>query len=82
MAGFRRRRPTIRRGLTRETIFAVDPIDGTRGFIEGDDRWCVSLAVVRDGRPVAAALYAPARGEFYTAVGGEGAWIAAGRCSP
>jgi myo-inositol-1(or 4)-monophosphatase len=62
--------------LTRETIFVVDPIDGTRGFIAGDDRWCVSLAVVRGGRPVAAALYAPAREEFFTAVVGEGAWIA------
>ena len=50
--------------LQNDTIFAVDPIDGTRGFIEGDDRWCVSLAVVRNGRPAVAALYAPARGEF------------------
>jgi myo-inositol-1(or 4)-monophosphatase len=59
----------------REAVFVVDPIDGTRGFIEGDDRWCVSLAVVRSGRPVSAALYAPARDEFYTAADGEGAWI-------
>lgn len=57
-----------------ETIFAVDPIDGTRGFIEGDDRWCVSLAIVRLGRPVAAALSIPARGEFYSAAEGLGAW--------
>lgn len=63
----------VRRG--REAVFVVDPIDGTRGFIEGDDRWCVSLAVVRGGRPVAAVLYAPARDEFYTAVTGEGAWL-------
>ena len=59
--------------LSCDTIFAVDPIDGTRGFIEGDDRWCVSLAVVRHGRPVAAALNVPARGEFYTAIEGGGA---------
>ncbi|HWT31657.1 MAG TPA: 3'(2'),5'-bisphosphate nucleotidase CysQ [Propylenella sp.] len=59
----------------RDTIFVVDPIDGTRGFIEGDDRWCVSLATVRAGRPVAAALYAPARDEFFTAVAGQGAWL-------
>ncbi len=61
--------------LVCDTIFAVDPIDGTRGFIEGDERWCVSLAVVRDGRPVAAALNAPARGERYAAVQGGGAWM-------
>jgi myo-inositol-1(or 4)-monophosphatase len=58
-----------------ETIFAVDPIDGTRGFIEGDDRWCVSLAVVRHGRPVAAALNVPARTEFYAASESGGAWM-------
>jgi myo-inositol-1(or 4)-monophosphatase len=59
----------------RDTVFVVDPIDGTRGFIAGDDRWCVSLGLVRSGRPVAAVLYAPARGEFYRAAAGEGAWI-------
>ncbi|HEX9904211.1 MAG TPA: inositol monophosphatase family protein [Propylenella sp.] len=62
-----------RRG--REAIFIADPIDGTRGFIEGDDRWCVSVAVVRGGRPTAAALYAPARDELFTAVLGGGAWL-------
>jgi myo-inositol-1(or 4)-monophosphatase len=58
-----------------ETIFAVDPIDGTRGFIEGDDRWCVSIAVVQHGRPVTAALNVPARAELYAASEGAGAWI-------
>jgi myo-inositol-1(or 4)-monophosphatase len=56
-----------------EVIFVVDPIDGTRGFLQGDDRWCVSLAVVRHGRPETAALYAPARDELYTARAGKGA---------
>ena len=59
----------------RAAIFVVDPIDGTRGFITGDERWCVSLAVVAAGRPVAAALYAPARDEFFTALSGGGAWM-------
>lgn len=57
-----------------DTIFVVDPIDGTRAFIEGDDRWCVSVAVVHHGRPVAAALYAPARMELCVADAGGGAW--------
>ena len=65
--------------LGRGAAFVVDPIDGTRGFIEGDDRWCVSLAVVRRGRPYAAVLYAPARDEFYTAALGAGAWLYRGR---
>src|SRR5687767_14689331 len=62
----------------REAIFVVDPIDGTRGFIDGDDRWCLSLAVVRGGRPVAAVLYAPARDEIYMAERDAGAWLHGG----
>jgi myo-inositol-1(or 4)-monophosphatase len=62
-------------GRGRERIFIVDPIDGTRGFIEGDERWCVSLAVAQSGRPVAAALFAPARDEMCTAIAGKGAWL-------
>ncbi|SEP65271.1 myo-inositol-1(or 4)-monophosphatase [Faunimonas pinastri] len=59
----------------KDAIFVVDPIDGTRGFIEGDRRWCVSVAVVRETRPVAAALFAPALDEMYTAAAGEGAFL-------
>lgn len=53
--------------LTQRTLFVVDPIDGTRGFINGSKLWCVSVAVVTDGRPVAGVLYAPALDEVYTA---------------
>jgi myo-inositol-1(or 4)-monophosphatase len=63
----------------REAIFVVDPIDGTRGFLEGDESWCVSLAIVRENRPVAAALNAPSKGEFFMALGGRGAWMGASR---
>ncbi len=59
--------------LGRAATFVVDPIDGTRGFIEGDERWSVSLAVVRGARPVVAALAVPARGELYAATLGGGA---------
>ncbi len=47
--------------------FIVDPIDGTRAFIEGSTVWCVSVAVVLDGRPVAGVLSCPARNEFFQA---------------
>jgi myo-inositol-1(or 4)-monophosphatase len=63
----------------RDAIFVVDPIDGTKAFIAGDDRWCISLAVVQAGRPVAGVLHVPARDEFYTAMRGSGAWGRNGR---
>ncbi len=61
--------------LDRERVFLVDPIDGTRAFLAGDDCWSVSVAVVRNGRPVAAALNAPARAELFCARQGGGAWL-------
>ncbi|MFN6936020.1 3'(2'),5'-bisphosphate nucleotidase CysQ [Devosia sp. XGJD_8] len=56
-----------------ERVFVVDPIDGTRGFLRGEDSWTVSLAVVEHGVPVAGVVYAPMRDEMYDAVRGEGA---------
>ncbi len=53
--------------LSCETVFVVDPIDGTRAFIAGKDLWCVSVAVVRRGLPVAGVLYAPALDEIFQA---------------
>lgn len=54
--------------LDRDTVFVVDPIDGTRAFIAGKQTWCVSVAVVHRGLPVAGVLVAPALGEEFTAV--------------
>ncbi|VAW14983.1 hypothetical protein MNBD_ALPHA11-1709, partial [hydrothermal vent metagenome] len=39
--------------LNKQTIFVVDPIDGTRGFIRGDNGWSISLAIVKDGVAIA-----------------------------
>lgn len=52
--------------LARRT-FVVDPIDGTRAFIAGASTWCVSIAVVEDGLPLAGVLECPAKKEFYEA---------------
>jgi myo-inositol-1(or 4)-monophosphatase len=53
-------------------LWIVDPIDGTRGFVEGKRDWAVSVALVEAGRPVAAALYAPMDDGLYLALAGEG----------
>jgi myo-inositol-1(or 4)-monophosphatase len=60
-------RPTHRRR------WVVDPIDGTRSYMKGQSDWSISVALVEDGRPIAAALYAPATNELFTAVAGGGA---------
>ena len=56
-------------------VWIVDPIDGTRAFIAGFPDWAVSAALVDNGRPVAACLFAPALADFFMAVAGRGATL-------
>jgi myo-inositol-1(or 4)-monophosphatase len=56
-------------------VWIVDPIDGTRAYLAGRDDWCVSVALVQDGRPVIAAVFAPASDEFFFAQRGRGSWL-------
>jgi myo-inositol-1(or 4)-monophosphatase len=59
--------------LAARYIWIVDPIDGTRAYLAGAPDWAVSAALVEDGRPIAACLYAPVTEEFFAAVTGRGA---------
>ena len=54
-------------------IWVVDPIDGTRDYLRDRSGWCVSVALVENGRLALGVLDAPARGEAWRAVAGEGA---------
>ena len=60
--------------LEKSRVFVVDPIDGTRGYLEGHDHWCIALAVVQNGVPVAGVLAAPALKKTYFAMRGGGAF--------
>jgi myo-inositol-1(or 4)-monophosphatase len=68
--------------LNHRRVFVVDPIDGTRGFIRGEDSWTVSLAVVEDGVAIAGVVYAPVRDQMYEASIGGGARLNGQRLVP
>ncbi|ALE03466.1 Inositol monophosphatase family protein [Bartonella ancashensis] len=53
--------------------FLVDPIDGTRGFLSGHTDWCISVAIIENGRPVVSVVQCPAKGDVYAAIAGGGA---------
>ncbi|MFP4519674.1 MAG: 3'(2'),5'-bisphosphate nucleotidase CysQ [Oceanicaulis sp.] len=59
--------------LTSRRSFVVDPIDGTRAFIRNRPEFVVSVAVIEDGAPVAAALYDPSTERLWDAALGHGA---------
>jgi myo-inositol-1(or 4)-monophosphatase len=52
--------------LGRDRVWIVDPIDGTREFIQGIPEWSVSIGLVEHGRPVAGGICNPATGERIT----------------
>jgi myo-inositol-1(or 4)-monophosphatase len=47
------------------TIWIIDPIDGTGNFIRGIPLWCVSVGIVVDLKPVAGVIYDPVADELY-----------------
>src|SRR3954469_22758412 len=51
--------------LDREWVWVVDPLDGTREFVEGIPEFCVSIAMVQSGRPVAGGICNPATREIF-----------------
>jgi myo-inositol-1(or 4)-monophosphatase len=59
--------------LGKALVLLVDPIDGTRGFSNGDPQWAVSIALAHEGRPIAGIVHAPALEETYSATRGRGA---------
>jgi myo-inositol-1(or 4)-monophosphatase len=50
--------------LGKERIWVVDPLDGTREFVDGIPEWCVSVALVEHRRAVAGGICNPATGEL------------------
>ncbi|MGE3303851.1 MAG: 3'(2'),5'-bisphosphate nucleotidase CysQ [Hyphomonadaceae bacterium] len=53
--------------------FIVDPLDGTRAFLEGKPEFCVSIAVVAGGEAIAGAIYNPITEEMFEGGPGLGA---------
>src|SRR6266849_3788117 len=51
--------------LEKSRVWVVDPLDGTREFVTGIPEFCVSVAMVENGRPVAGGICNPATNETF-----------------
>jgi len=51
--------------LEKKRVWIVDPLDGTREFVAGIPEFCVSVAMVEDGIPVAGGICNPATNEIF-----------------
>lgn len=61
--------------LTDERTWIVDPIDGTTNFAHDFPIYCVSVALWEKKRPLVGVVVEVNRGEVFSAVRGEGAWL-------
>lgn len=55
-------------------FFLVDPLDGTREFVNRTGEFTVNIALIEDGRPVAGVVFAPAMGRLWAGSEGNGAF--------
>ncbi|MDP2496795.1 MAG: 3'(2'),5'-bisphosphate nucleotidase CysQ [Candidatus Palauibacterales bacterium] len=58
-----------------ERLWIVDPLDGTKEFVEGVPQYSVAVALVERGRIVLGVVHNPATAETFHAVRGEGAFL-------
>jgi len=63
-----------------QRFWLVDPLDGTKEFVNRNGEFTVNIALVDDGAPVLGVVYVPVTGVCYLAVRGQGAWKETGGC--
>lgn len=69
---------------TKSWVWIVDPLDGTRDFIDKTGEYTIHIALVKDGRPVLSVVAAPETEKLYFATLGNGTFVETrdGRISP
>jgi 3'(2'), 5'-bisphosphate nucleotidase len=56
-------------------FWLVDPLDGTKEFINRNGEFTVNVALIQNGRPVLGVVLAPALGRMFSGIEGVGAWL-------
>lgn len=67
---------------TAPLAYVIDPVDGTRNFVEGRDTFAVMVCETRGGVTTRAWIYQPILGRFYIAEHGAGLWCDGERVQP
>lgn len=57
-------------------FWLVDPLDGTKEFVKRGSDFTVNIGLIRDGKPIAGFVLAPALKKLYWGIVGKGAWVA------
>jgi myo-inositol-1(or 4)-monophosphatase len=58
--------------LGKGRVWIVDPIDGTKAYVNRVPEYCISIGLVEAGMPMLGAIFNPSTDELFTAIRGEG----------
>ena len=61
--------------LSKERVWIVDPLDGTKEFIEGVSQFVVSVGLVQNGKPIVGVLHNPVTNETFYGGSGYGTFL-------
>jgi 3'(2'), 5'-bisphosphate nucleotidase len=61
--------------LAQDWVWIIDPLDGTRDFIDKTGEYAIHVALTYQHRPVLAVVTIPESGQLYAAIEGGGTWL-------
>ncbi len=61
--------------LTKKRVWMIDPIDGTRGFVEKAGDFAVQIGLIENGKPIVGVVFQPITNLLYFAVKDKGAYL-------
>jgi len=65
-----------------DSYWLIDPLDGTKQFVQGTDEFCVCIALIHHHQPILGVIYLPVSQESYYACQGQGAFKATPELDP
>ncbi len=68
--------------LSSERVWIIDPLDGTRGFINKDGDFAVQIGLAENGEVILGVVFLPDHNRLYYAVKGNGAFLIEGAKTP
>ena len=70
-------------GISKNNSFwIVDPLDGTRDYLDNGDNFCICISLIDDTYPILGIIYSPMSGDFFYAYKNEGAYLIRKETSP
>ena len=59
----------------KSNFWVIDPLDGTKDFVQGTGEFSIMVGFVQEGNPIAGYMYQPTEDKFYFAEKGKGAFV-------